>query len=327
MFAKQMGRMSAKQDRLPSFLRFILRKYHSSRISSQVLAPLISECERLSPSEWEKLYKESHLQLQAINSSLFSQDKPTLSAEAFLDLNSINPIQDIYVQWAAIYTAFYALKKDLLDQKIFYPISLDRFLHRASFGKSTYFRFILDKDQYGEFLEQQRQLYIQRLIPAMGSSFSVAPVWRKTWWGIQGVVPFGCEGRPAELGVVVSLRGTVPLYLAPEYFMNGIVDEKMDVFAFSVLLLEIASRWKPVDGSHQRLFTWAKPHLSNGSTRMLVDTRLRDDYDNDQLNRLAFAASLYSQKPLPDGCHRTYHSSSSSLAGIIVPAIHIHIKQ
>ncbi|MQM17453.1 hypothetical protein Taro_050424 [Colocasia esculenta] len=31
---------------------------------------------------------------------------------------------------------------------------------------------------------------------------------RKTWWGIQGVVLFGGEGRPAELGVVVSLRGT-----------------------------------------------------------------------------------------------------------------------
>ncbi|MQM01019.1 hypothetical protein Taro_033771 [Colocasia esculenta] len=50
-----------------------------------------------------------------------------------------------------------------------------RFLHRASFKKSTYFRFILDKDQYEEFLEEQRQLYIQKISPAMGSSFSVAP--------------------------------------------------------------------------------------------------------------------------------------------------------
>ncbi|MQL91729.1 hypothetical protein Taro_024355 [Colocasia esculenta] len=175
MFAKQMGRMSAKQGRMPSFLRFIFREYHSGRISSQVLGPLISECERLSPSAWETLYKESHLQLQAINSSLFRQNKPILSAEAFLDLNSINPIQEIYVQWAARYTAFYALKKDLLDQKIFYPISLDRFLLRASVGKSTYFKFILNKDQYGEFLDQQQQLYIQRMIPAMGSSFSVTP--------------------------------------------------------------------------------------------------------------------------------------------------------
>ncbi|MQM11550.1 hypothetical protein Taro_044456 [Colocasia esculenta] len=167
MFARQMGRSSAKLGRLPSFLRFIFREYHSGRISSQTLAPLISECERLTPTIWETLYKEPHLQLQAINSSLVRQAKPILSAEAFMDLNSITPIQEIYVQWVARYSTFYALKQDLLDQKIFYPISLDRFLHRASFGKSTYFRFILDPHQYEEFLEKQRQLYIQRAIPSM----------------------------------------------------------------------------------------------------------------------------------------------------------------
>ncbi|MQL92400.1 hypothetical protein Taro_025030 [Colocasia esculenta] len=175
MFAKQMGRMSAKQSRLPSFLRFIFREYYSGRISSQVLAPLISECERLTPSVWAIIYKETNLQLEAVNSSLFHQDKPSLSVEAFMDLNSINPIQEIYVQWAARYTAFYALKQDLKDQKIFYLISLDRFLHRASFGKSTYFRFILDPDQYAEFLDQQQTLYIQRATPSMGPNFSVAP--------------------------------------------------------------------------------------------------------------------------------------------------------
>ncbi|MQL68429.1 hypothetical protein Taro_000704 [Colocasia esculenta] len=90
---------------------------------------------------------------------------------------------------------------------------------------------------------------------------------------------------------VAPIEGTFG-YLAPEYFMHGIVDEKTDVFAFGVLLLEIVSGRKPVDGSHQSLLTWAKPHLGNGATRMLVDPRLGDDYDNDQLNRLAFAASL-----------------------------------
>ncbi|MQM23345.1 hypothetical protein Taro_056409 [Colocasia esculenta] len=137
MFARQMGRMSAKQGRLPSFLRFIFREYHSGRISSQTLAPLISECERLTSSEWEILYQASHQQLEAINKDLVSQRKPTLSAETFLDLNSITPIQEIYVVWASRYSAFYAMKKDLLDHKIHYPISLDRFLHRASFGKRT----------------------------------------------------------------------------------------------------------------------------------------------------------------------------------------------
>ncbi|MQM12959.1 hypothetical protein Taro_045884 [Colocasia esculenta] len=174
MFARQMGRLSAKLGRLPSFLRFIFREYHSGLISSQTLAPLISECERLSPPEWDTLYQASHLHLEAINRDLARQRKPILSAEAFLDLNSITPIQEIYVLWAARSTAFYVLKQDLLDQKIFYPISLDRFLHRASFGKSTFYRYILDPAQYEVFLEKQRQLYIQRTIPSMGPTFSVA---------------------------------------------------------------------------------------------------------------------------------------------------------
>lgn len=45
-------------------------------------------------------------------------------------------------------------------------------------------------------------------------------------------------------------------YLAPEYFMHGIVDEKTDVFAFGVLLLEIVTGRRPVDTSKQSLLVW-----------------------------------------------------------------------
>lgn len=38
--------------------------------------------------------------------------------------------------------------------------------------------------------------------------------------------------------------------------MNGIVDEKTDVFAFGVLLLEIITGRKPVDSSRQNLLLW-----------------------------------------------------------------------
>lgn len=38
--------------------------------------------------------------------------------------------------------------------------------------------------------------------------------------------------------------------------MHGVVDEKTDVFAFGVLLLELISGKKPVDGSHQSLHSW-----------------------------------------------------------------------
>ncbi|KAI4380563.1 hypothetical protein MLD38_006740 [Melastoma candidum] len=81
-------------------------------------------------------------------------------------------------------------------------------------------------------------------------------------------------------------------HLAPEYFMHGIVDEKTDVFAFGVLLLEIISGRKPVDGSHQSLHSWAKPILRGGDTEKLIDPRLDGHYDVAELRRLALAASL-----------------------------------
>ncbi|KAG4114955.1 hypothetical protein ERO13_D12G079800v2 [Gossypium hirsutum] len=54
--------------------------------------------------------------------------------------------------------------------------------------------------------------------------------------------------------VVHPIEGTFG-YLAPEYFMHGIVDEKTDVFAFGVLLLEILTGRRAVDLSRQSLMS------------------------------------------------------------------------
>ncbi|CAH2057544.1 unnamed protein product [Thlaspi arvense] len=110
------------------------------------------------------------------------------------------------------------------------------------------------------------------------SDFGLAK-WLPSQWTHHSIVPiegtFGCS-----------------THLAPEYFMHGVVDEKTDVFAFGVFLLEIISGKKPVDGSHQSLHSWAKPLLKQGETEELVDPRLEGAYNADQLSRLAFAASL-----------------------------------
>ncbi|GER52019.1 protein kinase family protein [Striga asiatica] len=90
---------------------------------------------------------------------------------------------------------------------------------------------------------------------------------------------------------IAPIEGTFG-HLAPEYFMHGVVDEKTDVFAFGVFLLEILSGKKPVDGSHQSLHKWAKPILEKGDAKQVIDPQLGEDYDSNELDRLAFVASL-----------------------------------
>ncbi|XAR66680.1 Non-specific serine/threonine protein kinase [Bertholletia excelsa] len=89
---------------------------------------------------------------------------------------------------------------------------------------------------------------------------------------------------------VVPIEGTFG-YLAPEYFMHGIVDEKTDVFAFGVLLLEIITGRRPVDSSKQNLLLWAKPLMESGHISELVDPKLEGKYNLDQMNRLVLSAS------------------------------------
>ncbi|XP_027339233.1 probable receptor-like serine/threonine-protein kinase At5g57670 [Abrus precatorius] len=90
---------------------------------------------------------------------------------------------------------------------------------------------------------------------------------------------------------IAPIEGTFG-HLAPEYYMHGVVDEKTDVFAFGVFLLEVISGRKPVDGSHQSLHSLAKQILNKGEIEKLVDPKLGGAYDVTQFNRLAFAASL-----------------------------------
>lgn len=85
-------------------------------------------------------------------------------------------------------------------------------------------------------------------------------------------------------------------YLAPEYFMYGKVSEKIDVYAFGVVLLELLSGRKPISSEYPKgqesLVMWAKPILSDGKFARLLDSSLGSNYDHDQMERMALAASL-----------------------------------
>ncbi|XP_039117115.1 probable receptor-like serine/threonine-protein kinase At5g57670 [Dioscorea cayenensis subsp. rotundata] len=89
-------------------------------------------------------------------------------------------------------------------------------------------------------------------------------------------------------------------YLAPEYFMYGKVTEKIDVYAFGVVLLELLSGKKPINTGcskdQESLVMWAKKILQEGKAKQLVDGSLGDDYDSDQMDRMILAATLCIQR-------------------------------
>lgn len=85
-------------------------------------------------------------------------------------------------------------------------------------------------------------------------------------------------------------------YLAPEYLMHGIVDEKTDVFAFGVLLLELITGRRALDYSKQSLVIWAKPLLRKNKIRELVDVSLGDDYNLIQMKLMVLTVYLCIQQ-------------------------------
>lgn len=91
--------------------------------------------------------------------------------------------------------------------------------------------------------------------------------------------------------VVSPIEGTFG-YMAPEYFMHGVIHEKTDVFAFGVLLLELITGRRAVDSCRQSLVMWAKPLLENNSIKELADPRLGNEYDIVDMNRAILAASI-----------------------------------
>lgn len=84
-------------------------------------------------------------------------------------------------------------------------------------------------------------------------------------------------------------------YLAPEFLMHGIVDEKTDVFAFGVLLLELITGRRALDYSQQSLVMWAKPLLKKNRIRDLIDPLLVD-YNQIEMNLTILAAFLCLQE-------------------------------
>jgi serine/threonine protein kinase len=101
-------------------------------------------------------------------------------------------------------------------------------------------------------------------------------------------------------------------YLAPEYFMHGKVSDKLDVYAFGVVLLELISGRKPVSAGGPRakgsLVMWASSVIQGGKLMDLVDPSLPlADGDAGEVERMALAAAL---------CIRRVHQHRPSMSNV-----------
>ncbi|KAI9128233.1 hypothetical protein K1719_001226 [Acacia pycnantha] len=85
-------------------------------------------------------------------------------------------------------------------------------------------------------------------------------------------------------------------YLAPEYFMYGKISDKIDVYAFGVVLLELISGREPISSEickgKQSLVAWAKPIIESGNAKGLMDSNLEGNFDEVQMQRMVKAANL-----------------------------------
>ncbi|KAK1553893.1 hypothetical protein Q3G72_005009 [Acer saccharum] len=91
-------------------------------------------------------------------------------------------------------------------------------------------------------------------------------------------------------------------YIAPEYFMRGRLSDKIDVYSYGVVLLELMSGRKPIASKnlevHESLIKWATPLLKTGDVEALLDPNLVDDYyDSDQMQRMVLVANLCINQP------------------------------
>ncbi|XP_062023779.1 probable serine/threonine-protein kinase PBL3 [Rosa rugosa] len=89
-------------------------------------------------------------------------------------------------------------------------------------------------------------------------------------------------------------------YLAPEYAENGIVSVRTDVYAFGMILLQLISGRKIVDGNGEEptesLREWAEPLIHRLALHELIDRRLGDSYDTYEVYLMAKAAYVCVQE-------------------------------
>lgn len=85
-------------------------------------------------------------------------------------------------------------------------------------------------------------------------------------------------------------------YLAPEYMMYGKVDEKIDVYSYGVVLLELITGKEAIQrrpmSTQESLVLWARSLLTSGLSDRLIDPDLKNEYDKDEMSTMMIVAKL-----------------------------------
>ncbi|KZV41137.1 hypothetical protein F511_09333 [Dorcoceras hygrometricum] len=85
-------------------------------------------------------------------------------------------------------------------------------------------------------------------------------------------------------------------YQAPEYVMYGKVDEKIDVYSYGVVILELITGNEAIrtsSGSNEEcLVLWARSLLNSGLSERLIDPNLHGEYEKDEMKIMMAVARL-----------------------------------
>ncbi|KAF5191851.1 Receptor-like serine/threonine-protein kinase [Thalictrum thalictroides] len=135
--------------------------------------------------------------------------------------------------------------------------------------------------------------------------FSFRKGWKKTKSRSGGSEMWSGDLFSRELSSTTSMRGTV-CYVAPEYGGCGYLMEKADIYSLGVLILVIVSGRRPLHVlsspmklEKANLISWCRYLAQAGNILELVDERLENRYNKDQV-RLCINLALLCLQKIPE---------------------------